>query len=57
VADIDVVPKKRTSVWLWIIIAIVGALIVFALLGGFAGTETTRTGEVIDRPTLAAIGV
>lgn len=33
-ADINVVPKKRTSVWVWIMVAIVVALIVWAILSG-----------------------
>lgn len=33
-ADINVVPKKRTSVWVWIMVAIVVALIVWAIMSG-----------------------
>jgi hypothetical protein len=33
-ADIDVVPRKRTNTWLWIILAIVAALVVWAVIGG-----------------------
>jgi hypothetical protein len=29
---IDVVPRKRTNTWVWIILAIVAALVVFALI-------------------------
>ena len=43
-ADIDVVPKRRTS-WIWVVMAlIVLALIVWAL----AGVNTTDTG--VDSP-------
>jgi hypothetical protein len=35
-ADIDVVPRKRTNTWLWIILAIVAALVVFALINAGA---------------------
>lgn len=49
-ADIDVVPKRRTSVWLWIIAAIVIALIVMAMLGMFSGGAANRVGELITSP-------
>jgi hypothetical protein len=34
VADIDVVPKKRSRMWLWILAAIVVALIIWAIVAG-----------------------
>jgi hypothetical protein len=48
-ADIDVVPKRGTSVWLWIIVAIVLAVILFALFGAFSGDAASRVGQVIDQ--------
>jgi hypothetical protein len=33
-ADIDVVPKRRTSTWLWIIIALVVIVVLWMMLGG-----------------------
>lgn len=33
-ADIDVVPKKRSRLWLWIIAAIIIALIIWAIVAG-----------------------
>ena len=36
-ADIDVVPKRRTNAWVWIITAIVLALILLAVFGVFPG--------------------
>jgi len=51
-ADIDVVPKRGTNVWLWVILAIVAAVIVFALLGAFSGHN--RVGHLMDqRPTMS----
>lgn len=31
-ADIDIVHKKRTSVWLWIVLAIIALAVIFLLL-------------------------
>jgi hypothetical protein len=45
-ADIDVVPKKGTNIWLWIILAIVLAVILFALMGSFSG-GSDRVGELM----------
>ena len=45
-ADIDVVPKRRTSMWVWIILAIVIVAILWIALGN--RPATTRTGRVID---------
>jgi uncharacterized protein YggT (Ycf19 family) len=50
-ADIDVVPKQGTKVWLWIIVAIVLAVILFALMGAFSGDEANRIGELINAPS------
>ena len=52
-ADIDVVPKKKTSLWLWIIAAIIVAVIVFMLLGGVSDSPN-GVGELRDTLTLAA---
>jgi hypothetical protein len=33
-ADIDIVPtRRRTSVWLWVILAVIALLVLFWLLG------------------------
>jgi len=45
VADIDVVPKRRTNMWVWIILAIVIVAILWIALG--SRPATTRTGRVI----------
>ena len=47
-ADIDVVPKRRTNVWLWIILAIVVALVVMAMMGVFSGDSENRTSELMN---------
>ena len=53
-AEIDVVPKKRTNVWMWIIAAIVVAVILFALMGAFSDDAPNRVGELMkSRPVIA----
>jgi hypothetical protein len=52
-ADIDVVPKRRSSAWLWIAIAIVIAVILWMLLG--TGTATRTGGLTIERPAATAV--
>jgi hypothetical protein len=49
-ADIDVVPKRRSSLmWLWIVIAIVVIVALwFGLRGG--GTSPARTGRLAVPP-------
>jgi uncharacterized protein YggT (Ycf19 family) len=47
-ADIDVVPKRRTNVWMWIIAAIVLAVILIALMGAFSGDGANRVGELLN---------
>ena len=56
-ADIDVVPKRRTNVWLWVIVALVVALILFAVMGTFSG-EPTQVGELMGAsPFGTSVGV
>jgi hypothetical protein len=33
-ADIDVVPKRRTNIWLWIIVALAVIVVLWMMLGG-----------------------
>ena len=50
-ADIDVVPKAKSNVWLWYILAaIVAAVILFMLFGGRSDASRT-VGELPDNPT------
>jgi hypothetical protein len=48
-ADIDVVPKSGRSVWLWIVLAIVIALILWAVIAGMSGGNANRVGELLER--------
>jgi hypothetical protein len=47
-ADIDVVPKRRTNVWIWVVAAIVLALIVMAMMGVFSGGSRSRVGQLMN---------
>jgi len=44
-ADIDVVPKSKQNVWLWIILAIVIAVIVWAVMTRMSGNSGNRVGD------------
>jgi hypothetical protein len=46
-ADIDVVPKRRTNMWVWILLAIVIVAILWMALG--SRPATTRTGRIGGR--------
>jgi len=54
VAEIDVVPRKRTNVWLWILIAIVAAVIAMILLGVFSNDRAARVGALVAPAAPAA---
>ena len=56
-ANIDVVPKKKTNAWLWwIVAAIIIAVILFVLLGGSFGAAN-EVGELLNAPTIASASV
>jgi hypothetical protein len=46
-ADIDIV-KKSSRTWLWVVLAIVGALVLWFVIAGTRGPETT--GSLFDTP-------
>jgi hypothetical protein len=46
-ADIDVVRKRRTSVWVWVIAAIILAVVLFALVA-MQGDPATAGSPVSD---------
>ncbi len=46
-ADIDVVPKRRTNVWLWIIVALV---VIVGLWMAFGHSNPAATGELLTYP-------
>ena len=52
-ADINVVPKKRTSAWVWIVVAIVVALIVWAIMSG--SNAPTQPVSELDQPDPSAV--
>jgi hypothetical protein len=45
-ADIDVVPKRSTNLWLWIILALVLLAIIWAVMSN--GASDTRVGQLQD---------
>jgi bacteriorhodopsin len=48
-ADIDIVPKKRTgTAWLWIVLAIVAAVLIMWMLMGRSPSRTTRSGSLLS---------
>jgi hypothetical protein len=40
-ADIDIVPKRRTNTWIWVVLAAVVVLALLWLILGGGGTTTT----------------
>jgi hypothetical protein len=54
-ADIDVVPKSRRNVWLWIILAIVVALIIWAIVAGTNRNAAGRVGMVTHGTPMAVV--
>jgi len=44
-ADINVVPKKRTNMWLWIVGVIVLLIVVMAMMGVFSRSSSNGVGE------------
>ena len=54
-ADIDVVPKRRTSMWLWVILAIVIIAILWVAMG--SRSAAPRSGQNIDRPAASMVRV
>ena len=49
-ADIDVVPKRHTSVWIWVIAAILVAVVLFFLFS--MGGDQTRPVSGLIGPSL-----
>jgi hypothetical protein len=55
-ADIDVV-KKRSNVWLWVVVLIVAALLLWALLAAFSGGTAEPVVLLQDAPARMAQAV
>ena len=54
-ADIDVVPKPKSNVWLWYVLAaVVVAVILFMLFGGRSDASRS-VGELIDNPPFVVV--
>ena len=46
-ADIDVVPKRHTTTWLWVIVALVVVAVVLFMLFGMGGDQTRPVSDLI----------
>jgi hypothetical protein len=46
-ADIDVVPKRHTTTWLWVIVALIVAAVVLFMLFGMGGDQTRPVSHLI----------
>jgi bacteriorhodopsin len=53
-AEIDVVPKSRSNIWLWIIVALIVVAILWVVMSRMSGTSANRVGELLD-PMRSAI--
>jgi|WetSurMetagenome_2_1015567.scaffolds.fasta_scaffold113019_2 hypothetical protein len=54
-ADIDIVHKERSNLWIWIVLAVVVLLALYFLFG--RGPQEVRSGAVIERaPAVAWAG-
>lgn len=52
-ADIDIVRKERSNLWIWIVLAIVVLLALYFLFGRDVSRATT-SGAVNERPPVVA---
>jgi hypothetical protein len=53
-ADIDIVRKERSNLWVWIVLAVVVLLALYFLFG--RGPSEIRSGAIIDHaPVTAAV--
>jgi uncharacterized protein YneF (UPF0154 family) len=56
-ADINVVPKKRSSVWMWVILAVIVALVLFMLMGAFSNEAANELSEMLNNYPLEVSAV
>jgi hypothetical protein len=52
-ADIDVVPKRSTNLWLWIILALVLLAIIWAVMSN--GSSDTRVGQLHEPQPVSTV--
>jgi hypothetical protein len=48
-ADIDVVPKRGTKTWLWILIALAVLIVLWFVFAG-SGSPARQVGQLLDHP-------
>jgi len=51
-ANIDVVRKRSTSIWLWVIALVILAIVLFAFFGMRGGPEVGNRGSQLVDPSL-----
>jgi len=60
-AEIDVVPKRHSNVWLWVLLAIVALVVVLAASGVFhrnnAGNAPNRSGQLMPRAPVSLVAI
>lgn len=56
-ADIDIVPKRRTSTWLWVAIALIVLAILFFWLMGSTPTQISGLAPIFPQFTPEAAGL
>ena len=56
-ADIDIVPRMRSSTWLWVVLALIVLAVIFWLVAGGTRPETSigALDEATAAPVAAAI--
>lgn len=53
-ADIDVVPKRRTNVWIWILLALVIVAVLFILVAAGRADASTTVQRYDRYPAIAS---
>jgi len=48
-ADLDIVKKRNTNTWVWVVLAIVAIAIIWMIVG--RRSTTTTTGQHLERPS------
>jgi bacteriorhodopsin len=56
-ADIDIVPKKRSATWVWVLLAVVVLAVIIWMLMGRAPSRTTRGDTTVGHPVAVAVAL
>ena len=52
-ADIDVVPKRRTNLWIWVVLALVVIVVLWMVFG--RGASASRSSQLNDVEPMAPV--